>query len=119
MRKKQNAVRVPLTIYVLAGRSWPTSKQARLLALKEWYGGPLDGLAVQMPNVVDWSRSDVKLSPLVPWLGNPDSTWPRRLWKKMEAKWPELKGRLEVVRLEVEFIGDGFKWGELYPIRAL
>ena len=114
-----NEVRVPLYIYVLAGRSVPTPAQARLFATREMYGGSLDGITVQMPNVVDWSRSDVDLSPLVPWLGNPDATWPRRLRKKLEAKWPELKGRLDVIRLDVEIIGDGYKWGDLYPIRAL
>lgn len=111
--------RVPMTIYVLAGRVSPTPEQARLFAAKELYGGSLDGMSVQMPNVVDWSRSEVDLSPLVPWLGNPDSTWPRRLRKRLEAKWPDLKGQLEVIRLEVEIIGGGYKWGDLIPFRAL
>ena len=119
MHMNNDQVRVPLTMYVLAGQVTPTPEQARLFAAKEFFGGSLDGLAVQMPNVVDWSRSEVDLSPLVPWLGNPDSTWPRRLRKKLEAKWPDLKGRLEVIRLEVEIIGDGYKWGDVIPIRAL
>lgn len=112
-------VRVPLILYVLAGRARPTDEQAGFIRKKEWIGGPLDGLAVQMPNVVDWSRSEVDLSPLIPWLGNPDPQWPRRLAKKLAAKWPALRGRLEVIKLEVEIIGDGYKWGDLYPIRAV
>lgn len=112
-------VRIPLFIYVLAGRSKPTPEQARLLGRTEWCEGPLDGLAMQMPNVIDWSNSEVDLSPLIPWLGNPDPLWPRALKKKLEAKWPELEGQLEVVELEVEIIGQGYQWGDLYPVRAL
>ena len=47
-------VRVPLSFYVLAGRVPPTVEQARSFVTREWYGGALDGLAVQMPSVVDW-----------------------------------------------------------------
>ena len=111
--------RVPLMFYILAGRVGPTEEQARHLRKKEWYGGSLDGLAVQMPNVVDWSRSKVDLSPLIPWLGNPDMMWPRKVARMLERKWPELRGQLEVIRLEVEIIGDGYKWGDLYPIRGV
>jgi len=112
-------VRIPLYFYILAGRVGPTEEQERYLQTKEWYGGALDGLAVQMPNMVDWSRSAVDLSPLVPWLGNPDPDFPRKLQKKLVAKWPDLEGRLEVIRLEVEIIGTGYQWGDLLPIRVV
>jgi hypothetical protein len=107
-----------LTFYFLAGRVPPTDEQALAFQKSEWYGGALDGTATQTPNVVDWSRSEVNLSPLVPWLGNPDSSWPRRLSKHLAARWPELRGQLEVIGVEAEIVGDGYAWGDLYPIRA-
>ena len=114
-----SSVRVPLTFYILAGRVAPTPEQADYFRRSEWYRGPLDGLAVQMPNVVDWSRSEVNIAPLIPWLGNPDSMWARKLEKALVKKWPGLSGQLEVLRREVEIIGNGYKWGDLYPIRTL
>ena len=113
------AVRIPLYFYILAGRVKPTDEHARYLQQKEWYAGPFDGQAIQMPNTVDWSRSEVDLSPLIPWLGNPDSMWPRKLAKLFQAEWPDLRGQLEVIKLEVEIIGEGYKWGDLVPIRAI
>jgi hypothetical protein len=72
-----------------------------------------------MPNVVDWTRSEADLSPLVPWLGNPDPTWARKLAKLLPKRWPELRGQLEVIELEAEIIGEGFVWGDLHPIRVV
>lgn len=113
------SVAVPQFIYVLAGRTRPTRDQARLFRTKEWGGGSLDGMVMQMPNTVDWTNSEIDLSPLIPWLGNPDSLWPRKLAKILVAKWPELKGQLEVIRLQVEIIGDGYQWGDLIRVRAV
>ena len=119
MEKQVVRVSVPLTFFVLAGRVPPTEEQARSFVTREWYGGALDGLATQMPNVVDWSRSEADLSPLVPWLGNPDSTWARKLAKALPKRWPELRGQLEVIELEAEIIGEGYAWGDLHPIRVV
>ncbi len=119
MEKKVVNVRVPLMFFVLAGRVPPTEEQVRAFKTREWFGGALDGVALQMPNVVDWSRSEVDLSPLVPWLGNPDSTWARKLAKALPKRWPELKGQLEVIELEAEIIGEGYVWGDLHPIRVV
>ncbi|MBM4022990.1 MAG: hypothetical protein FJ284_12280 [Planctomycetes bacterium] len=101
-------VRVPLSFYILAGHVPPTEEQTRSFMTREWYGGALDGRAAQMPNVVDWSRSEVNLSPLIPWLGNTDSTWARKLAKALPKRWPDLQGQLEVIELEVEIIGEGY-----------
>ena len=110
---------VPIFFHFLAGRVGPTSKQARLLRPAEVYAGPFDGLKTHMPNMVDWSRSQVDLSPLIPWLGSPDLSIPRRLMKRLCAKWPELTRQLEVIELEVEFIGGPYQWGDLIPVRAV
>jgi hypothetical protein len=106
-------VSAPMLWYVLAGRVGPTPEQAALFARTEWLGGPLDGLALQMPNMVDWAQSDVDVSPLIPWLGHPDARYPRILAEKLERRWHELAGQLEVIKIEVDVIGYGYKWGDL------
>jgi len=76
---------VPLYLYVLAGRKPPTAKQRRRLARREIYGGPFDGVTTCMPNIVNWERSQIDVSPLVPWIGTPDS----RLARCFARLWPE------------------------------
>lgn len=92
--KKIVSVRVPLRLYVLAGHVPPTKEPASSFMTRVWCGGALDGLAMRMPNVVDWSRSEADLSPLVPWLGNPDPLWALKLAKKLPARWPDLRAGL-------------------------
>jgi hypothetical protein len=116
MTKQIVSVHIPLRFYVLAGHAPPTEEQTCSFTTRRWYGGALDGLATQMPNVVDWSRSVVDLSPLVPWLGKPDPLWARKLAKKPPARWPELRGRLDAIEIGAEVIGDGDAWGDPYPI---
>lgn len=110
---------IPLRFYVLAGNAPPTEEQTCSITTREWYGGALDGLAMLMPNVVDRSRSETDLSPLVPWLGNPDPLWACRLAKKLPSRWPELRGRLDAIEIGVEVIGDGYAWGDPYRIRVV
>lgn len=69
--------------------------------------------------MVDWSSSQVNLSPLFPWLGSPDMSWPRRLMKKLVAKWPTLNSQLDVIELEVEIVGGPYEFGELMTVRAV
>ncbi len=113
------SVHVPIYFHFLAGRVGPTSQQARYLRSTEVYAGPFDGLKTHMPDMVDWSRSHVDLSPLVPWLGSPDESIPRKLLKRLCAKWPELTAQLEIIELEVEIIGGPYQWGDLIPVRAV
>ena len=65
------------------------------LRSSEVYGGPFDGLKTHMPDMVDWSQSQVDLSPLIPWLGSPD------------------------IELEVEIIGGPYHWADMIPVRAV
>ena len=50
---------------------------------------------------------------------NPDQSVPRRLMRRLCAKWPELTPQLEVIELEVEIIGGPYQWGDMIPVRAV
>lgn len=119
MNKTVVSAHVPLYFHFLAGRVGPTDNQARLLRPTEVYAGPFDGLKTRMPDMVDWSRSGVDLSPLIPWLGSPDRSIPRQVMKRLCARWPELNAQLEIIELEVEIIGGPHQWGDAIPVRAV
>jgi hypothetical protein len=97
---------VPVYCYFLCGYRRPTGAEARYLA--RW----------PQANMIDLGRSEIDLSPLVPWLGHCDSSKPRLLAKPLGRRWPSLA--LEVVRAEIESLEPVTPaWGQLVAVRLV
>jgi hypothetical protein len=112
------SVTVPLYFYFLIGRQRPTHAQWRRIAPVLAYGGPLDGMTLNLTNAVDLDKSDLTaLGSVVVWAGHPYGDAIRRACKQLSKRYPALC--VDVVRARVELVGPTVKWPELVTVRVV